>query len=147
MRKCRDTKLVTSKARWNHLVSEPNYHPPKIFSGCLLVKKMKKNANIYELTSLFSSSIIGSQSNSNVWLWYDYVKRKSKIILHEYRQLYSQHKNRIHLHRYLLLNMLKQDLILQTMSTKDHYPGKKIKKSDQKHPSRGVLSCKATLLK
>ena len=68
-------------------------------------------------------------------------------MLHEYRQLYSQHKNRIHLHRYLLLNMLKQDLILQTMSTKDHYPGKKIKKSDQKDPSRGVLSCKATLLK
>ena len=38
----RDIKLVTSDEKSNKLVSEPNYHPTKGFSGNLLAKEMKK---------------------------------------------------------------------------------------------------------
>ena len=42
VRKQRDIKLVTTKIRRSNLVSEPNYHIIKFFSGNLLSKEMKK---------------------------------------------------------------------------------------------------------
>ena len=49
VRKHRDIKLVTTEARRNYLVSEPNYHTTKCFSENLLAIEMKKkNTNIQE---------------------------------------------------------------------------------------------------
>ena len=42
VRKYRDIKLVTAYKRRNQLVSEPNYHTTKWFSGSLLAIEMKK---------------------------------------------------------------------------------------------------------
>ena len=41
-RKHRDTKLVTTEKRRNYLVSQPNYHTTKFFTGYLLATEMKK---------------------------------------------------------------------------------------------------------
>ena len=41
VRKHRDIKLVTTEARKNYLVSEPNYHTTKISSENVLVIEMK----------------------------------------------------------------------------------------------------------
>ena len=45
VRKHRYIKLVTTEARRNYLVSEPNYHTAKCFSENLLSIEMKKNNN------------------------------------------------------------------------------------------------------
>ena len=58
VRKYTDIKLVTTKARRNYLVPEPNYS--------------------------FSKKFIGHRKEQNAR-----KKRKSKIMLHGYRQLYS----------------------------------------------------------
>ena len=42
VRKDRDIKLLTSDKRRKQLVSEPNYHTTKYFSGNLLAIEMKK---------------------------------------------------------------------------------------------------------
>ena len=42
VRKQRDIKHVTTKAKRNYLVAEPNYHTTKLFSENLLIKKIKK---------------------------------------------------------------------------------------------------------
>ena len=42
MRKYRDIKLVTKKAKRNYLVSEPNYHVTNIFSNNLLATEAKR---------------------------------------------------------------------------------------------------------
>ena len=41
MKKHRDIKLVLTEGRRNYLVSEPNYHVTKFFTGSLLVLKTK----------------------------------------------------------------------------------------------------------
>ena len=43
VKKYRDIKLVTTDEKRNKLVSEPNYHTTKCFSGNLLAIEMKKN--------------------------------------------------------------------------------------------------------
>ena len=43
-----DIKLVTTKARWNSLVSELNYHTTNLFSKTLLVIEMKKNMDTHK---------------------------------------------------------------------------------------------------
>ena len=48
VRKHRDIKFVTTKRRSNYLVSEPNYHTTKFFTGKLIAIKMKKNRDTYE---------------------------------------------------------------------------------------------------
>ena len=45
VRKHRDIKLVTTGARRNYLVSQPNYHPANFFSENLLAIEMKKKKN------------------------------------------------------------------------------------------------------
>ena len=42
VRKNRDIKLVTAERKKNYLVSEPNYHTPKIFTENLLSTEMEK---------------------------------------------------------------------------------------------------------
>ena len=41
-RKHRDIKLVTTEARMNYLVSEPNYYTTKIFTSSLVATEMKR---------------------------------------------------------------------------------------------------------
>ena len=48
MRKHWDMKLVTTEARRNYLVSEPNYHTTNFFSENLLPIEIQKETNIYE---------------------------------------------------------------------------------------------------
>ena len=43
VRKCRDSKCVTTERRRNFLVSEPNYYTTKSFTENILVIEMKKN--------------------------------------------------------------------------------------------------------
>ena len=45
VRKHRDIKLVTTDEKRNKLVSKPNYHTTKLFSGSLLAIEMKKKQN------------------------------------------------------------------------------------------------------
>ena len=40
--KHKDIKLVTTNKKRNYLVSEPNYHTPKLFSEFLLAIELKK---------------------------------------------------------------------------------------------------------
>ena len=42
VRKNRDIKLATTERRRNYLVSEPNNHTAKFFTGNLLATEMKK---------------------------------------------------------------------------------------------------------
>ena len=58
VRKHRDIKLATTEKRRNYLVSEPNYHTTKFFTGNVLATEIKKittknqkktaNRNTYE---------------------------------------------------------------------------------------------------
>ena len=43
LKKRRDIKLVTTEKRRNYLLSEPNYHTNKFFSGNLFATEMKKH--------------------------------------------------------------------------------------------------------
>ena len=43
VKKRRDIKLVTTEKRRNYLLSEPNYHTNKFFSGNLFAIEMKKH--------------------------------------------------------------------------------------------------------
>ena len=42
VRKHRDIKLATTEKRRNYLVSEPNYHTTKFFTGNVLATEIKK---------------------------------------------------------------------------------------------------------
>ena len=42
IRKCRETKLVTTEKIWNYLVSIPSYHSTKFFTENLLATEMRK---------------------------------------------------------------------------------------------------------
>ena len=51
-----DIKLITTEARRNYLVSDPNYYTTKTFSRNLLAKEMKKKPTIiHQKTSIFKS--------------------------------------------------------------------------------------------
>ena len=73
VRKHRDIKLVTTKARRNYLVSEPNYHTTKIFLKIYLPYKWNifMNEPVYlGLSILEISKIVMFE------FWYDFVKPK-----------------------------------------------------------------------
>ena len=91
-------KLVTTEKRRNCLVSEPNYHTTKFFTGNLLAIEIKqtqipKNKTAHlGLSKLESSKIV-------MWeFWYNYVKtkisKKSKILLHGYREFHYLQKKK-----------------------------------------------------
>ena len=83
-------------------------------------------------TVYFGISILEIRKIVMYGLCYDYVKpkygeKKSKIMLHVYRQFYSLHKKQNRFMQ-ILQKMLKRDLILQFMNQKDHYLKVKNKK-------------------
>ena len=78
--------IIVATTKKNYLVSESNYHKTIFF-----FVKFYLGLSILELSKIVMYEF-----------WYDYMKtkiwRKFKIMLHEYRQLYTIHKNRRNLH-------------------------------------------------
>ena len=49
----RDIKLLSTERRNNYLVSEPNFHPTKLFTEYLLAIEIKKYRYLSEQINLF----------------------------------------------------------------------------------------------
>ena len=76
VRKHRDIKLVKADKRRNQLVSEPNYHRTKWFSGNLLTNKMKKVKVKMNKPVYLGLSILEISKTQIYEFWYDYMKPK-----------------------------------------------------------------------
>ena len=75
-RKHRDIKLVTTERIRNYLVSEPNYHTTKFFTGNSLAIEMKKT-EILLSKSVHLGFLILELSKILIYeFWYDYGKLK-----------------------------------------------------------------------
>ena len=71
VRKPRDIKLVTTEEKRIKLVSEPNYHATKQFSGNLLATEINKPVYIGMLILDISKTLMYE-------FWYDYLRPKYK---------------------------------------------------------------------
>ena len=69
-------KLVTTERRWNYLVSEPNYHTTKFFTGHLLTIEMKKKQIVMSKPVYLRLSLLELSKILMYEFWYDYVKPK-----------------------------------------------------------------------
>ena len=78
VRKHRDIKLVTTDDRRNKLVSEPNYHTTKQFSGNLLATEMKKTKVKMNKPVYLGISILDISKTLMYEFWYDYRKPRYK---------------------------------------------------------------------
>ena len=76
VRKHRDTKLVTTERRMNHLVSEPYYHTTKFSTENLLAIEMKKPEILMNKPICFGLSMLKLSKTLMYEFWYDYVKLK-----------------------------------------------------------------------
>ena len=76
VRKHRDIKLVTTDKRRNQLVSEPNYHTTKYFSGNLLATEMKKIKVKMDKIVQLGLSILDISTTPMYEFWYDFIKPK-----------------------------------------------------------------------
>ena len=74
--KHRDIKLVTTHKRRNQLVSEPNFHTTKRFSGNLLAIKMKKIKEKMTKPVYLDLSILEISKTLMYEFRYDYIKPK-----------------------------------------------------------------------
>ena len=74
--KHRDTKLVTTEKRRNYLMSEPNYHTAKFFTGTLLAKEMRKTQILMNKPVYLDLWILDLSKTVMYEFWYDYVKPK-----------------------------------------------------------------------
>ena len=61
VRNHRDTELIITETRWNHLVSEPNYHTTKYFPDNVFATEMKRTQHTHEQDSLFRSTDTGNK--------------------------------------------------------------------------------------
>ena len=70
VRKHRDTNFVTTERGRNYLVSEPNYYNTKFFTESPLATKIKikKNADTYEQTCLFTNFNTRIKQNVNFYV-------------------------------------------------------------------------------
>ena len=75
VRNHRDIKLITTKARRNYLVSEPNYHTTKFFRKFISNKNQKKSILIKR--SVYLGLSILEMSKTVIYkFWNDYVNSK-----------------------------------------------------------------------
>ena len=74
VRKRRNITLVTTERRRIYLVSEPNYHTTKIFTGNLLAIETKKTQILLNKPSHLGLSLLDLSKTSMYDLQYDYVK-------------------------------------------------------------------------
>ena len=71
MRKHRDFKLVTTEARRNYLVSEPNYHTVTFFSENVLATELKETQIFMSKPVYLSLSILELSKIAMYHFWYD----------------------------------------------------------------------------
>ena len=76
LRKHRDIKLVTTDEKRSKLISEPNYHTAKRFSGNLLAIEMKKTKVKMNKPVYLGMSILDISKTLLYKFWYDYIKPK-----------------------------------------------------------------------
>ena len=76
LRKHRDIKLVTTDEKRSKLISEPNYHTAKRFSGNLLAIEMKKTKVKMNKPVYLGMSILDISKMLMYKFWYDYIKPK-----------------------------------------------------------------------
>ena len=76
VKKHRDIKLVTTDKRRDQLVSEPNYHTTKWFSGNLLVIEVKKTKVKMNKLVYLGLLILEISKTLMYEFWYDYMKPK-----------------------------------------------------------------------
>ena len=76
VRKHRDIKLVTTEARRNYLVSEPDYNATKFFSKNLLAIEMRKTQIIMNKPVYLGLSVLELSKKVMYEFRYDYVKPK-----------------------------------------------------------------------
>ena len=74
--KHRDIKLITTEARRNHLVSEPNCHTTKLFSENLLAIEMRKTQTIMNKPVYSGLSILELSKIVMHKFQYNYIKPK-----------------------------------------------------------------------
>ena len=71
-----DIKLVTAERKKDYLVSEPNYHTTKFFTGYLLVIEMKKTQILLNKPVYLGLSVLELSEILIYEFWYDYGKPK-----------------------------------------------------------------------
>ena len=71
-----DIKLVTSDKRRERLVSEPNYHSPKIFSDHLMAIELKKTRVKMTKPLNLGMSILDISKILMYKFWYNYINAK-----------------------------------------------------------------------
>ena len=71
MRKHRDFKLVTTEARRNYLVSEPNYHTVTFFSENVLDTELKETQIFMSKHVYLGLSILELSKIAMYHFWYD----------------------------------------------------------------------------
>ena len=71
MRKHRDFKLVTTEARRNYLVSEPNYHTVTFFSENVLATELKETQIFMSKPVYLGLSILELSKIAMYHFWYD----------------------------------------------------------------------------
>ena len=76
LRKHRDIRLVTTDEKRSKLISEPNYHTTKRFSGNLLAIEMKKTKVKMNKPVYLGMSILDISKTLMYKFWYDYFKPK-----------------------------------------------------------------------
>ena len=77
VRKHKDIKLITTQARRNYLVSEPNYHTIQFFfSENLLAIEMKNSQILMDKLVYLGLSILGISKKVMHEFRYNYVKSK-----------------------------------------------------------------------
>ena len=71
-----DIKLITAERRKNYLLSEPNYHSTKFFTGNLLTIEMTKTQILINKFVYLGLSILDLSKTVVHEFWFDYVKPK-----------------------------------------------------------------------
>ena len=88
VRKIRDIKLVTTERRRTYLVSEPNCHTTKFFTGHLLAIEMKKTWVLMNKPVYLGLSMLELSKMLMYEFWYGNVKPKYGVIWIETVSLY-----------------------------------------------------------
>ena len=129
-RKHIDIKLVTTDKRRIKLVSEPNYHTTKWFSGNLLaieIKKIKVNMHkpVYLGLPILETSKTLMINFGMIILNQNMTKKQNYVIWTQIALLFIL---KLKIFIKILLMMFKVCLIYQIMKSIDHYLKEKIKK-------------------
>ena len=122
-------KEATDKRR-NQLVSEPNYHTTKWFSGNLLATEMKKKKVKMNKPVYLGLSILEISKTLMYEFWYDYMKPKYDDNVKLYYMDTDSFIIHIKTENFYkdIADDIEKDLIHQIMKSTDHYLQERIKK-------------------